>query len=335
MPLEIIRQDITKVRADAIVNDANSTLQRSGGVCGAIFEAAGSVRLQHACDKIGYCDIGQAVITPGFDLPARYIIHTVAPKWLDGQHGESDLLANCYTSALMLAKRHNLKSVAFSLITSGVNDYPKGKAQQAAIAAISQFLLQQDMMVFLIVQDLHVYRLPDELFLLFRQRIENNHVPKNSQDLIIGAVVKRFAIAPNITSNLEKTVIDTAIKKRKLEDVAQQLDETFSHMLLRLIDEKGLKDVDVYKKANLDRKLFSKIRSNSHYHVSRQTALALAIALELNLDETQDLIRKAGYALSQSSISDFIIVQYINECNFNIFEINATLFDYDQKQLGA
>jgi O-acetyl-ADP-ribose deacetylase (regulator of RNase III) len=351
MPLEIIRNDITKVHADAIVNAANASLQQGGGVCGAIFAAAGADQLRAACDTIGGCAVGEAVITPGFGLPAAYIIHTVGPVWQGGQAGEPDLLANAYRNSLALAKAYHLESVAFPLISTGIYQYPRDQALQIAIATIGAFLLNNDMTVCLVVYDKASFVLSERLFASITAFIDDTYVdehpsrlreqyaqykqtlirpetPDACMDFLQSPVVKEDVEAPLSYSPLP-------LRERRLDDLLGQLDETFSQMLLRLIDEKGQSDVAVYKRANIDRRLFSKIRSDVHYKAGKATALAFAIALELSLDETRDLLAKAGFALSHSSKFDIIIEYFIQECNYNIFEINEALFAFDQALLGA
>ena len=338
MPLEFIRNDITKVHADAIVNAANSALQQGGGVCGAIFAAAGAHRLQQACDAIGHCDVGQAVITSGFDLPAKYIIHTVGPVWSGGQHGEAELLANCYRNSLDIAKNHQLESIAFPLISSGIFGYPKDKALQVAIASIGSFLMANEMTVYLVVFDQATFVLSEKVLAPVRQYIDDRYVDEHFFERSSSQAdyeLKHFS-AKTAERMLDlEAPLQPAANKRNLEDLVIKLDESFSQMLLRLIDEKGKTDVETYKKANIDRKLFSKIRSDIQYKSSKSTAIAFAIALELSLDETKDLLAKAGFALSHSSKFDIIIEYYIKEGNYNIFEINETLFAFSQPLLGG
>ncbi len=334
MPLQIIRDDITRVKADAIVNAANSGLKEGGGVCGAIFAAAGAEPLQAACDAIGHCDVSQAVMTPGFGLPARYIIHTVGPVWRGGSSGEEALLYDCYRHSLELARQHRLASIAFPLISSGIFLFPKDRALRVAIAAIGDFLLQYEMIVHLVIFDQSSFVLTEKVFSQVQQFIDDHYVEEYTFSRNRGQYVYSLEwLEPKALPAVKETVSDKG--KRHLDDVLKQLDETFPQMLLRLIDERGLRDVDVYKKANIDRKLFSKIRGDSHYRASRQTALAFAIALELSLDETRDLLGKAGYALSRSSKFDVIVEYFIEQKNYNVFEINEALFAFDQPLLGA
>ena len=336
MPLDIIRNDITKVYADAIVNAANPQLEQGGGVCGAIFQAAGAEKLREACKKIGGCKVGEAVITCGFDLPTKFIIHAVGPVWQGGKNGEQKLLTAAYRNSLELAKSHGLESVAFPLISSGIYGYPKDKALQVAIAAIGAFLLENDMDVYLVVFDKGAFALSEKLFKSVTKYIDDHYVDEHQ-----GAFSNRLQRiqqekAFGFSEPAFKPAMPSAeVKQTKAIDFATGLAETFSQSLLRLIDEKGMTDVDVYKRANMDRRLFSKIRSDVHYKPSKATALALSVALQLTIGETKDLIEKAGFALSHSSMFDVIVEYFIQSGNHNIFEINETLFAFDQPTMGA
>ncbi len=340
MPFKIVRNDITKMAADGIVNAANSSLLQGGGVCGAIFNAAGAEPLQAACDQVGYCAPGQAVITPGYALPAKFIIHTVGPVWHGGSTGESKILANCYLNSLKLAQSNHLESLAFPLISSGIYGYPKDEALTIAISTIGSFLLKNDMNVTLVVYDKSTFVLSERLFTSIEKYIDDNYVDdhldfrsnrRRDEDMI-----HMNEVLLTTTTFEDRYLPQTSAKsQRRLEDVLKHLDETFSEHLFRWIDDKGLKDPVVYRKANLDRKLFSKIRSDKEYRPSKSTAIALSIALELNLDETLDLLRKAGYTLSRSNKSDIIIAFFIESGKPNLFKINEVLFNYDQPLLGA
>lgn len=338
MPLEIVRNDITKMHTDAIVNAANNRLEQGGGVCGAIFKAAGADRLRAECRRIGHCAVGSAVITEGYDLPAKHVIHTVGPVWQGGTHDEEILLTSCYTNSLNLALEHGLTSIAFPLISSGIFGYPKDEALKVAISAIGSFLLKHEMTVYLVVFDKAAYMLSDKLFESIVTYIDDNYVEKRTS--------RRRRRDEEIIKQLrESSVLDDdgyfprflaePSAPRSLEDVVNHIGESFTEMLLRLIDESGKTDPEVYKRANLDRKLFSKIRKNLKYRPSKNTALALAVALELNLDQTADLLRRTGYALSPSSRFDLIVEYFIREGNYNIFEINEALFAFDESMLGA
>jgi len=336
MPLEIIRNDITKVHADAIVNAANSSLLGGGGVDGAIHRSAGPELLKE-CRNLGGCEVGKAKITKGYRLPAKYVIHTVGPVWQGGNNHEEKLLANCYINSLALAKDYKLESIAFPLISSGAFGYPKDKALKTAIAVIGDFLLKNDMTIYLVVYDKAAFKLSEKLFLSIGQYIDDKYIeehPYNRRDRFEAKyqISECYSEAPEVFSS--ENLVPIKKKKRSLIEVLEQVDETFSQMLLRLIDEKGMKDSETYKKANINRKHFSKIRNDINYKPSKPTALAFAIALKLNLDETKDLLLKAGFALSHSSKFDLIIEYFIEESNYNIFEINEALFAFDQNLLG-
>lgn len=338
MPLEIVRNDITKMHVDAIVNAANSRLQQGGGVCGAIFAAAGADKLQAECDRIGHCAVGSAVITDGYALPAKHVIHAVGPVWQGGTHNEETLLSSCYTNSLNLALERGLNSIAFPLISSGIFGYPKDEALRVAISAIGSFLLKHEMMVYLVVFDKAAYTLSDKLFKSIEAYIDDNYVEKHTsrhrRNFETFHQIREMSSTDADNLFAEEKMMPSAAP-RSLDDVVNHISESFTEMLLRLIDESGKTDPEVYKRANLDRKLFSKIRSNLKYKTSKNTALALAVALELNLDQTTDLLRRAGYALSPSSRFDLIVEYFIGEGNYNIFEINEALFAFDESLLGA
>ena len=323
MPLEIVRNDITKMKVDAVVNAANESLLGGRGVDGAIHYAAG-VELLEECRTLGGCKTGKAKITGGYNLPAKYVIHTVGPIYEDGKHGEKALLESCYRESLALAKAHECETVAFPLISSGVYGYPKDQALKVAIDVISEFLLKNEMMVYIVIFDKAAYKISEKLFSDIAEYIDDNYVHEHT-NYLCGSIRMK---APMISyTNFEKAD-DLAAKLR-------QIDESFSQMLLRKIDEKGMTDAECYKKANIDRKLFSKIRSDINYKPSKPTALAFAISLELSLAETEEMLRKAGFALSHSNKFDIIIEYFISRGNYNIFEINEALFAFDQSLLGA
>ena len=345
MPIQIIRNDITKIRCDAIVNAANSTLLGGGGVDGAIHKAAGR-GLLFECMKLGGCKAGQAKITRGYKLPCKYVIHTVGPKWRGGKKGEKELLESCYRESLSLALENNCESVAFPLISSGIYGYPKDQALRVAVDVISGFLIEHDMLVYIVVFDRSAFQISEKLFADIASYIDDKYVDTHFEfnrtrrdEYGESTVLGETRILHD-----EYNVCDTAQlapqpsmampKMQSLDDVLGQIDESFSEMLLRKIDEKGMKDSECYKKANIDRKLFSKIRSDVHYKPSKTTAIAFAIALELSLGETKDMLMKAGFALSHSNKFDIIIEYFITNGNYNIFEINEALFAFDQGLLG-
>lgn len=323
MPLQIIRNDITKVKCDAIVNAANSSLRGGGGVDGAIHKAAGP-KLLAECKTLGGCKTGQAKITKGYNLPCKYVIHTVGPIWKGGFFKEEEKLASCYRGALKLAKEYDCETVAFPLISSGVYGYPKKKALQVAINEISEFLLENDMTVYIVVFNKESFRIGKKLTADIEEYIDDRYVDEHTV---------AYSRKLDFDSKALCQALDGA--PLKLDDKLNQIDESFSQMLLRKIDEKGMTDAECYKKANVSRKLFSKIRSDVNYKTSKTTAIAFAVALELDLTETKDLLMKAGFALSHSNKFDIIIEYFIEKGNYNIFEINEALFAFDQSLLGA
>ena len=341
MPLEIVRNDITKMKVDAIVNAANESLLGGGGVDGAIHRAAGSGLLAE-CRTLGGCKTGKAKITGGYNLPAKYVIHTVGPIYDDGKHGEKVLLESCYRKSLALAKEHQCETVAFPLISSGVYGYPKDQALKVAIDVISDFLLENEMTVYIVIFDKAAYKISEKLFSDIAEYIDDNYVDEHtdySRERIrmnaLPSMAPRRRQKKTDDDFLEMCDCKAMLAEDDLDAKLKQIDESFSQMLLRKIDEKGMTDAECYKKANIDRKLFSKIRSDIYYKPSKPTALAFAISLELSLDETEDMLRKAGFALSHSNKFDIIIEYFISKGNYNIFEINEALFAFDQSLLGA
>ncbi|ULT54415.1 macro domain-containing protein [Neobacillus drentensis] len=333
MPLEMVRHDITKMNVDAIVNAANTGLLIGGGVCGAIFQAAGVRALQQACDQIGGCHTGDAVITDGFNLDAKYIIHTPGPIWEGGNHQEDALLKACYLNSLELAKNHQCESIAFPLISTGIYGFPKEQALQIAVSAISSFLLNHDILVYLVVFDKRSFGLTKKLFSSINEYIDEHYVEEAEISFT------RNREAPSILEQrqeadiLQHDLFQEA--EYSLVELLDQLNESFSDRLLRFIDEKGLTDVETYKRANIDRRLFSKIRNEVDYTPKKKTAVAFAIALQLSLAETNELLEAAGYTLSRSSKFDVIIEFFVEQANYNIHEINGALFAFDQPILGA
>ncbi|MGN1344862.1 MAG: macro domain-containing protein [Traorella sp.] len=323
MPFEIIRQDITHMKVDILVNSANHEVVVGSGVDQAIYHKAGK-QLFNEREKIGVIDYGNVAMTSAYNLDAKYVVHAVSPIWYDGKHHEIDLLKNCYLKALQLATDYHCHSIAFPLLASGHNGFPKDIALQCAIQAFSDFLFKHDLMIYLVIFDCDSYQLSERLFHSVHSYIDDHYIEEKLIEEFdqINAYPRR--------AKLKKVDLIGSAKSLSLEEMMKRIDETFSESLLRLIDEKGLKDSDVYKKANVDRKLFSKIRNNKHYQPSKITVLAFAIALELNLDETRDLLNKAGYALSHSNKFDIIVEYFILEKNYDIFEINEVLFAFDQ-----
>ena len=333
MPFQIVRNDITNMQVDAIVNAANPTLLGGGGVDGAIHKAAGPALLAE-CKKLGGCATGQAKLTKGYDLPAKYVIHTVGPVWQGGNAGEEQLLTSCYRESLLLAAKKRCKSVAFPLISAGVYGYPKDQAMKVAVDAITAFLLEQDMLVYLVVFDKSAFHLSGKLFTDVAAYIDDHYVDekalldrsrRNCQSRIFCGTMEAD----------ECMGAPMAAKCILPKDMFRELDAGFTETLLRLIDKSGKKDSEVYKKANISKQHFSKIRNNPNYKPTKPTAIALAIALELDLEQTGDLIGRAGFTLTNSSKFDLIIKFCIQQKQYDVVKINMILFEHDQSLLGA
>lgn len=334
MPLQIVRNDITKMKVDAIVNAANSSLLGGGGVDGCIHRAAGPGLLLE-CKTLGGCETGSAKITKGYRLPCKYVIHAVGPRWRDGKHGEREMLVSCYRTSLALAKEHDCETVAFPLISSGIYGYPKDQALKDAIDTISGFLLENDMTVYIVIFDRKAYQIGEKLFSDIAAYIDDNYVDAHTDSRTERLRRMQMLSEEPEAEGYAASLAPMAESAKSLSDALSQIDESFSEMLLRKIDEKGMTDAQCYKKANIDRKLFSKIRSGKLYKPSKSTAIAFAIALELSLDETKEMLMKAGFALSHSNKFDIIIEYFIEHGNYNVFEINEALFAFDQSLLGA
>ncbi|MCR5465506.1 MAG: O-acetyl-ADP-ribose deacetylase [Lachnospiraceae bacterium] len=403
MPLLFIRQDITTMHVDAVVNAANESLLGGGGVDGAIHYAAGPELLAE-CRTLGGCRTGEAKITGGYRMPCRYIIHTVGPVYKGGDRGEPELLAACYRNSLKLAVEHGCESVAFPAISTGVYGYPPEEATKIAVATVREFLEEHDMTVYLVFFGHGRRQSGTDLALYVRDRLAGNAMAgADAVEAVTGRAEKNdssavfeMAFEPEdakeCVADLEECaeeVADECIsegsakrkahkadrdegasEKRKFSAKSEQksggfklfsskkeasamscammdaasaaapdfrsmLDESFSEMLLRKIDEAGMTDAECYKRANIDRKLFSKIRSDRLYRPSKATAIAFAVALKLGTAETEEMLRKAGYALSNSALFDVIIRYFIERGEYDVMKINEALFDYDQALLGA
>lgn len=345
MPIKIIRDDITKIECDAIVNAANSTLLGGGGVDGAIHKAAGK-GLFLECMKLGGCKVGQAKLTNAYKLPSKFVIHTVGPKWKGGQNGEKELLTSCYSESLRIAAENNCESIAFPLISSGTYGYPKAQVLKVAVDTITSFLIEHDMLVYIVVFDKSAFQISEKMFSDITAYIDDKYVDTHFECICSrsdlreceeSVALEETQILSNEPDELPTLNYLMAAEPRalSLDEIVSQIDESFSQMLLRKIDEKDMSDAECYKKANVDRKLFSKIRSDIHYHPKKTTAIAFAIALELSMEETREFLMKAGFALSHSSKFDIIIEYFILNENYNIYEINEALFAFDQSLLGV
>ena len=342
MPFEIVRNDITKMRVDAIVNTANPKPVIGSGTDAGIHAKAGPALLE-ARKKIGNIPVGCSAITPGYGLDAKYVIHTVGPVWQGGGNHEENLLRQCYDSALNLALENRCESIAFPLISTGNYGFPKDRALQIAIQAFSTFLLEHEMQIYLVVFHKDAFRLSEKLFNRVASYIDENYVAaKETAEYGAGfnrcnrsAYRRRRDMEVCESSAVFEEPLLCTPKAMSLEDMLKQADAGFTETLLKLIDQTGKKDSEIYKKANISKQHFSKIRNNPNYKPTKATAMALAIALELNIEETSDLIGRAGFALTNSSKQDLIVRYFIENKNYNIVEINLALYEFDQGLLGS
>lgn len=330
MPFYIVREDLTKMRCDAIVTPADSSLSGGGGLDAAIHKVAGA-ELDAACRAAGRCPVGDAAITAGYGLSCKYLIHAVGPVWTGGGQGEETLLRQCYRRSLAIADDRHCESIALPLISAGNKGYPREAALRVAESEIERFLQSHEMEVYLVVYDRSAFLLGRARFADLREYIDERYVEAHPYRR--GMTAPLSAPCAPCFEPLEDTQVNSVAPE--LRRLLQQMDESFSQMLLRKIDEKGMTDAECYKKANVDRKLFSKIRSDPQYKTRKTTALAFAVALELDMDETRELLSKAGFALSRSSRFDVIVEYFIERGIYDIFEINEALFAFDQSLLGT
>ena len=341
MPFLMIRNDITQVAADAIVNPANRNHLQGSGTSRAIYQAAGEQELTAACEAIGYCDLGKAVCTPAFRLPAKYIFHAVCPAWQGGLFGEAEQLAGAYHSALELAAEYQCESVAFPLLSSGNYGYPKEQAFRIAVDTITQYVMDHDLTVYLVLYDRHSLAVSRKLFTSVEEYIDDHYVAQNDESYEFDrwrreSAERRRRLEEEAAPMLEAAAPPAApMAARSLEHLMDNLGESFTTRLLRLIDERGLKDSTVYKQSNISRQHFSKIQCNRDYNPKKKTVLAFAVGLHLSEDETIDLLQSAGYAFSDGSKRDWIVRYCLEHKIYNINQVNTLLFEYDQEQLGA
>jgi len=366
MPFQIIRNDITKVKADVIVNTANPHPVIGRGTDSAIYAAAGEKQLLAEREKIGDIARGQVAVTPAFGLSAKYIIHTVGPSWDGGDHGERETLHSCYANSLAKAAELKAESIAFPLIATGVYGFPKDEALNIALAEIGKFLLTHDMMVTLVVFDRKAFELSGQMVGEIQEFIDEHGVGvarateygdfdsrewrrrrrlqeeleaerrmahlsslQNIEELIPMANEPPVGIPDGMT----EAAPHMDLEGKSLEDVLGDAGDTFQQRLFKLIDDSGLDDVAVYKRANIDRKVFSRIRCKKDYQPKKRTAVAFAIALELDLPTMEDLLSRAGFAFSPSDTFDLIIAYFVTKKNYDILQIDAALFKYGQPTL--
>ena len=320
MPFNIIRNDITKIKADAIVNTANPEPVIGGGTDTAIYNAAGADALLAERRKIGNIAVGDAAATPAFALPAKYVIHTVGPYWQGGGHEEKELLSSCYRKSLELADKLNCKSIAFPLISTGVYKFPKGEALHIALSVIQEFLLTHDMEVTIAVFDKGSFELSGKLFAGIDEYIDEHYVEETVSSEYYTNDMRRIRAIERERMRVKRQ------EKASLDDVLNNAGEDLKTMILRLMRERDMDPPDVYKKIFLDRKVFSAILCKKNYTPKKMTMLGLALAFELDVPTTRELLEKAGYALSSSDKTDLLIAFCLDHEMYDIVEINDELY---------
>lgn len=419
MPFKIVRNDITKMHTEAIVNTANDQPTVGTGCDHAIYQAAGYDKLlAYRREQIGAVAEGEAFITPGFDLPAKYIIHAVSPFYIDGKQGEEELLRSCYRKSLALAAENGIHSIAFPLISTGGFGYPKEEGMRIAADEIHAFLLNSDMQIYLVVFDEKTTRMGRNLYPELEAYIDQNYAEEKREeeygepyfaeqksreeaDEEIDSSSRRWylegqrrrarqespktaacpsmpdetgacALPPDAAPKQEKkkkekpvflqSVFDNrkeatgqdcwgseSVQKaavsmpgdlydaedaafedmqRQLSDRMEHMSDTFPQYLFYLIDKKGLENADVYKRAIVDKKVFSKIKNNPGYHPQKLTALCLCIGAKLNMDESRDLLARAGYALSPCDKMDIIFSFFIEHQIYDMIELDIQLEEH-------
>lgn len=330
------------MRVDAIVNTTNEEMVGYSGVDLAIHTIAGA-ELDAECAGLAPLGLGQAKLSGAYGLPCKYVIHTSGPVWCGGLVGESIILRSCYIESLKLAIKSGCRSVAFPLISSGVYGYPKDQVLKFAIQTITEFLFDHELTVYLCVFDKESYSFSQKLFSDIQEFINDKYVDEHDEDFyeaFDGSVdempMKKCIQAPMCADAMMPRKRETSSAAGKsLREYMKQMDRSFQEMLFDLIDESGMTDVECYKKANVDKRTFSKIKSNKDYKPSKQTVIAFAISLQLDMDTTQELLATAGFTLSRSKVFDKIIRYFIHNGNYDIFEINEALFEFDQQLLGV
>lgn len=371
MPFQIVRNDITKMHVDAIVNTANPIPGYGAGIDTAVYEAAGVKELLAKRHEIGMIECGHSVLTEGYKLPAKYIIHTVGTAWQGGSYGEEEVIRNCYKSVFKVAVENDIESLAIPLLASGSYGFPKGIALRIALSEIEAFMANHDLELYLVVFDEKSFSLSSELYGDIDEYINDNYVEEKTSEEYPSSyyvcnerpILASMAFAESSIPDSVKDKRSERSRRRKgsrkesesyadfeedacemicaaplpaksLDDVVKTLDKTFMELVFSFADEKGMTDVEVQKKANLDRKAFSKLKCGTTKNPSKSTALALAVALELSLDDTRDLLSRAGLALSPCSKQDVIVQYFIEREAYDIYEINLALFEYGEQLLG-
>ena len=344
MPFKIVRNDITKVKADVIVNTANPNPICASGTDLAIYEAAGKEQLLAERAGIGKIARGDIAVTGAYNLKAKYIIHTVGPVWTGGKHHEFEILENCYRKSLQKALKLECESIAFPLISTGVYGFPKNKALQIAVSVFSQFLTENEMEIILVVFDKRSFQLSGQIVGDIDSYIDANYVREiHRKEYPIrsrrSTRIKELAEEDNYPfkemTDMGMTELLMPLENISLEDQLANIGASFHDKLFELIDEAHLDNKDVWKRANLDRKHFSKIQCDQNYHPKKKTVMALCIALQLDLEQSKDLLARADWAFSPSSKVDLIVQKAIIDKRYDIMQLNVTLFKYTNEILGG
>lgn len=369
MPFRIVRNDITKMNTEAIVNTANAHPVVGAGCDSAVYKAAGYEELlRYRTEKIGFVPEGEAFLTPGFHLQAKYIIHTVSPFYTGGSRGEEEKLRSCYRKSLRIAKENNMKSIAFPLISTGGFGYPKEEGMRIAVDEINAFLSGNEMMIYLVVFDTEAARLGEKIYPDLEEYIDRNYVLSKVEEEYGMAGFGANAIPPAPPARAGRRAVPASPKgsifkkkdkgsgisvqrkgpetdavyeaeeapffyfgeqhESKLKERMKHISDTFSQYLMYLIQDKGMENAEVWKRAIVDKKVFSKMKNNPDYHPQKRTALCLCIGAKLNLDESKDLLARAGYALSPCDKTDIIFSYFIENEIYDMIELDIQLEEH-------
>lgn len=371
MSLKIVRNDITKMNTEAIVNTANAHVSVGTGCDCAVYMAAGyDELLKYREENIGFVPEGGAFITPGFNLKAKYIIHAVSPLYMDGEQGEEEKLRSCYRKSLQIAKENRIQSISFPLISTGGFGYPLEEGMRIAVDEMNAFLHGNDMEIFLVVFDTEATQLGEKIYPELEAYIDQNYVreaeeteyrdayfesarisepARNGYFSSARKIGRRFggkakAQSKNTTGQsyvaealpeeeLRECSQDTfldfhEVHESKLQERMKHMSDTYSEYLMYLIQEKHMDNAEVWKRAIVDKKVFSKIKNNVNYHPNKRTALCLCVGAKLNLDESKDLLARAGYALSPCDKTDIIFSYFIENEIYDMIELDIQLEEH-------
>lgn len=349
MPFKIVRNDITKMETDAIVNTANPQITVGAGCDYAVYEAAGREKLlSYRKERIGEKKEGEAFLTPGFALPAPYIIHAVSPVYQKDAKNE-EKLRQCYRNSLAIAAENHLRSVSFPLISTGSFGWPRSEGMGIAVEEIRDFLEHSDMMVYLVVFDEESTGLGKNIGIGLKEYVDRHYVEEkvkteyeceeSAQVLPVRerALCRAMSVGQNRKSAEKKgvflndasaAVADEDQISAKLQERLRHRADSFSEYLLYLIAEKGLENAQVYNDALVSRKVFSKLKNNPDYHPDKRTALCLCVGARLNLDEARDLLARAGYAISPCDKTDIIFSYFLENGYYDMTELDIQLEEF-------